>query len=134
MVNQQKAIEEALERMKVLKLHPNVIREFKNERKLNLTEPWGALYWLNEEQDKMVKEFEKKTCAIVYHVIRSNTTIGEMYSLLYISKHEEEWEMDREDLSAGQVFAYVINKTIPDFSEYGTIGIKPFIGGVVRTY
>lgn len=37
---------EAIERMKILNLHPNVLNEFKNENKINFSEfNLGILYW-----------------------------------------------------------------------------------------
>jgi len=56
-----------------------------------------------------------------------------MYSLLYVSNHTEEWEMDRADIQEGRSFVYVVNKDMPDCSEFGTIGIRPLFGGVLRT-
>ena len=60
--------------------------------------------------------------------------MGRMYSLLYVSKHTEEWESDRADIQKERVFVYVVNKDMPDFSEFGTIGIRPSFGGVIRTH
>ena len=40
--------QEAIARMKLLKLHGNVIREFEKEGIVNLSENGGFLYWLNE--------------------------------------------------------------------------------------
>ena len=82
--------------------------------------------------EAMVKKFEKEHECVVYHVILSRTNIGTMYSLLYVSLDDEEWEEDRADLQNGQVLAYVVNKTDPECSEIGYIGIKPQIGGLVR--
>ena len=42
--------------------------------------------------------------------------------------------MDNEDLEAGYPFAYVVNKTYPEFSEFGVIGIRPVLGGIVRVH
>lgn len=130
---------EALLRMKKLDLHENAIREFKEEGKLNLSEgakifglPVGVLYWLNEEEQKMVAEFEKKNGGKVYHVIKSNTTFGLLYSMLYVSKNPDEWERDNADLEEGFQFAYVKNATDDFLSELGEIQIKPAFGGVVR--
>ena len=44
------------------------------------------------------------------------------------------WCIDREDLASGQALAYVINKTMPDCSEFGSIGVEPCNGGIVRTW
>ena len=124
---------EALLRMKKLGIHENAIREFKEEGKLNLSER-GFLFWLNEEEEKFIRDWERKTENVVYHVIKNvYEEIGLCYSLLYVSKSVDEWEMDNEDLEEGCPIVYVLNRTIEDFSEYGSIGIKPMFGGVVRT-
>ena len=124
---------EAIARLKALKVMPNVVNDFK-AGVVNESENIGYLYWLNEEEQKMVKEFEQENEALVYHVIHQFTNIGEMYCLLYVHKDDEEWEMDREDLKEGQALAYVINKTMPDCSEFGCIGVQPSIGGVRRIW
>ena len=133
-------VSEALLRMKALNIHENAIREFESEGMLNFSEkgmifgvPVGVLYWLDEEESKMVKAWEQETGNMVYHVIKDHTTIGVMYSFLYVSTYTEEWERDREDLSEGYALAYVKNMENEDFSEYGGIGIKPCYGGVIRT-
>ena len=70
MTREQQKIE-AITRMKALELHNNAIREFDKEDLINLSENYGALYWLHENQKEYVKEFEQKYNAVVYHVIRS---------------------------------------------------------------
>lgn len=124
----------AIERMKKLGLLEQPIKELEENDKLNLSEGPGLLYWLDDEQQKMVKEFEEENNGLVFHVIHQFTNIGELFNLLYVSQYTEEWEMDMEDLGEGQALAYVINKDMPDCSEFGTIGIKPMNGGVVRTW
>lgn len=124
---------EALERMKMLKLHSNVINEFQNQDKVNLSENGGFLYWLNDDQKRRVAEFEKKYDALVYHVIRNITEFGELLSYLYVSDSEEEWEMDREDLTNGTALVYVENLNDKWCSEFGSIGIQPSLGGLLRT-
>ena len=128
----EKAKKEAIERMKILKLFKNVITDFKDDDRLNKSEDLGFLFWLYGEEEEMVKEFEKEHECVVYHVILSRTNIGTMYSLLYVSLDDEEWEEDRADLQNGQALAYVVNKAAPECSEIGYIGIKPQIGGLVR--
>lgn len=128
----EEAKKEAIERMKILKLFTNVITDFKDDDRLNKSEDLGFLYWLYDEEEEVVKGFEKEHECVVYHVILSRTNIGTMYSLLYVSLDDEEWEEDRADLQNGQVLAYVVNKTDPECSEIGYIGIKPQIGGLVR--
>lgn len=125
---------QAVERMKKLGIMEQPVKEFEDEGKLNLSENGGLLYYLNEDEQKMVDDFEKENNGLVYHVIKSRTTIGLMYALLYVSEYLEEWKMDMEDLGEGQALAYVVNMDMPDCSEFGTIGIKPSVGGLIRTW
>lgn len=40
----------------------------------------------------MVREWEKETGNMVYHVIKDNTEIGLLYTFLYVSDDTEDWE------------------------------------------
>lgn len=127
--------QEALFRMKLLNLHPNAVNEFQNEGKLNYSEgTLGILYWATDEMKEIVEDFEKRTGYTVYHLIdNNNEEIGHMLTLLYISTDMEEWSYDRRDIHEGCPLAYVENMTYPDCSEFGSVGVRPTNGGVVRT-
>lgn len=130
----QKQKEEAIKRMNLLLLNENIIKEFEEEKKLNLSvSNLGSLYWLNEEQKEMVKEFEEESGGLAYHLIHNLTTFGELYSIFYVSKHEEEWQYDYEDLQENIAFVYVKNVDDELSSEYGSIGFKNMNSGLVRT-
>ena len=93
MATREQMKEEANKRIKMWNLHKNPVNEFINEGKLNLSEKAplpGILYWLNKEQEKMVKEFEEQNNCLVYHVIHDYTNIGELYTLY------RDWETDRK--------------------------------------
>ena len=85
--------EEAMRRLKALRLHENVVRDFASG-KLNLSEravfpgnrkkPFGILYWLNEDEKRAVKEFEAEYEAVVYHVMKYNTEFG-THTLCFMS-------------------------------------------------
>ena len=129
-------VEECLRRLKMLDLHPNVAKEFCEEGKLNLSQ--GAiLFWLNDEEKQMVKEWEEKTGNMVYHIIKGYYVFGTCYSFLYVSdepgEDTEEWEWDREDLENGCPLVYVKNVTDSLCSEYGSICIESRYGGLLRT-
>lgn len=68
----------------------------------------------------------------MYFVVRSYTEFGKLDALLYVNDHKEEWEMDREDILAGYVIAYVHNYNEPLFSEFGSIAVEERFGGLVR--
>lgn len=132
-ISKERKIEEAIARMKMLDIIPDAIRQFKNNGTVMSSEPpMGGLYWVNDEQKEMIREFEEKNNALVYLVVRSYTGFGTMDSLLFVSDYEEEWDMDREDIKDDIALTYTINHDTPDFSEFGSIGIKRLFGGLVR--
>ena len=69
---------EAVERMKMLRMMPQTIKEFEKYGKLNLSEGYGALYWLNEEQNKIVRNWEEETGNMVYTAIHNWFDFGEV--------------------------------------------------------
>lgn len=125
--------QEAIERMKMLDIYAQAIKDFEKEDVINVSEHGGILFWLDDEQQAMVKNFEEKYNATVYHVIHNYTEFGELYSLLYVSQHKEEWDYDKDDIRHHCAFVYVVNKDEESFSEFGSIGIKSQFGGLVRT-
>lgn len=124
---------EALKRMKLLKLHQNVIDEFSRNKKLNKSEyPLASLYWLTNAEKQLVDEFEKNNKGtLVYHLIKSNTKdLGIIYDLLYITEDREDWPIDREFLKDNLVLSH----TITNEEEDGRIKIKKKNGGLLREY
>jgi len=125
--------QEALNRMRMLDIYSPAIKEFEKENIINKSEHGGMLYWLDENEQEFVKEFEEKYNAIVYHIIHNYTEFGELYSLLFVSQHKEEWDWDNEDIKNNIAMVYVKNIDEDAFSEFGSIGIKSQFGGLVRT-
>ncbi len=132
-MTRQEQKQEAIARMKMLKLHINAINEFEKEDVINLSEHGGILYWLNANQMQYVKQFEQKYNSVVYHVIHNITEFGELLAFLYVSDSEEEWGYDRDDIKNGYACVYVKNLDDEMCSEFGSIGIKPQFGGLART-
>lgn len=131
---EEKIFNECLNRMQLLHLSKQCINAFKNG-KVWESEGIGALYELNEEEQKIVDDFEKKHKDYkVYHVIHNVTNIGEMYNLLYVDTYCDEWKYFENDLKMGITLAYVYNKDYEDCSEFGSIAVKSNIGGLIRTY
>ena len=131
-MNKEERFEEAIKRMKLLKLDKQCIEAFK-KGKVWESEGFGALYEVNDEEQKLIDNFEKN-CegCLVYHIIHNKFEFGECYSILYVSSDKEEWQQDKDDISEGYVFAYVYNKDCEWCSEFGSIAIKPSIGGLIR--
>lgn len=129
---QEKIFNECVRRMEKLELSKQCIDAFK-KGKVWESEGIGALYELNEEEQKIVDNFEKehKNCR-VYHVIHNLFEFGEVYSLLYVDNYFEEWNYFDEDLQSNITFVYAYNKDDDFCSEFGSISIKKNIGGLVR--
>ena len=126
---------EAIKRMKALDLYKPYITLFEKDNQIFMSEMTGGVYEFNDNEELVakVKEFEEECDALVYHVIRTLTQFGELYSFLYVSDQAEEWEMDNDDISSGYALAYVWNKTCEWDSEFGSIGVQGKFGGIVRT-
>lgn len=85
---------------------------------------------LIDEATEVVREYG----GLPYYVMIKNTPFGVMGSVLYVSKYDEEWEMDRDELREGNyVHAYVHNYDVPEFSEFGGICYDIQEGVIVRT-
>ena len=125
---------EAIKRMKALDLFKPYITLFEKDNKIFMSEMTGGVYEFddNEELVAKVKEFEEEYNALVYHVIHTFTEFGELYSFLYVSDYEEEWDMDNASLEEGYTLAYVWNKDCEWCSEFGSVGIQSLGGGITR--
>jgi len=132
-ISRERKMQEAIKRMKTLGIIPDAIRQFKNDGTVMTSEPpLGALYWLNDEQKELVREFEERFNALVYMVVRSHVEDMKMDSFLFVSDYEEEWEMDNEDVRDGYAMTWTHNYDIPWFSEFGSIAVQERFGGLVR--
>lgn len=126
--------EEAIRRMKSMHIMPDATRLFAKENKVLVSEnPYGFMYQTNEEQAKLISDFEAEYHTLVYHANLVHTSeLGDLLSLFYVSNHIEEWEMDRSDLPEHFAFVYTINLSIPEFSEFGMIEFRAVNGGIKR--
>lgn len=133
MREKQKA--EAKKRLRILEVLPEVIDGIDNDllycsERQNKTFP-AVLYYMTEEMEEKVKEVEQQTGIYVYHIQVSYTEFGTLWSMLYVSKYEEEWDLERSDLKDNYAISYVWNETC-DFGEFGGIQIISRHGGVER--
>ena len=140
MTLREKQKQEALKRMQALQLMNQVRKDFRDNDKVYYSERQSSifnavLYWLDNEPKyvKIVKDFGKKHNALVYHCQLTHLEFGTCLSLLYVSAEEEEWEQDNQWLSEGYPMAYVVNLDNESYSEFGSIGVRPSMGGILRT-
>lgn len=123
---------EVLARMHLINMDtwPIVARDFKNNNLIWTShDPAGTLTKGDMDTETAIKALHDiLPDAMPYHAIDgkyrfSDGTIMHLISLLYVSKHMEEWERDRNDLAAGVPIVYVYNVNMPEFSELGAIRI-----------
>ena len=124
----------AIELMQQLEIYKPYIRGFETDNKVCFFENFGG-FWAYQEPELMakIKEIEETHNILVYAVTHEYLEFGECYDFLYIPDYKEDWY---EILySAGKcfyAFAYVWNKTNDYCSEFGTIGVISFGGGIKR--
>ena len=126
--------EKAIELMKKLDIYKPYIKGFKNEDTVCYFENYAG-YWAWQEQALMekVKQLEEEHNCLVYAITHEYTAIGEMYSFLIITDYEEEWDTLLEKYgNQYYAFAYVWNVDDDMCSEFGTIALSSFGGGIRR--
>lgn len=132
----EKMVAEAVKRLKSVDYYDESIKEFEKSGHVMINEPpFGAHYFAhdNKELQEKIDNLEADG-NLVYAVVHSFTDFGEMDSILFVSKYEEEWNHDRKDLENGIAFTCTVNWDIPWCSEFGSIGFKKTLaGGLMRT-
>lgn len=134
MITYEEKKTEALNRMKALKLIPECVKAFKNGN-IWCSRYNGTLFELDKEEKELVKKFEDEHNALVYHTIRTATPFGELLNILFVSNYNEEWELDRDDISDDTYltpFVMCINLNDKFSSDMGYIVVKSQFGGLIR--
>lgn len=124
---------EAIKRLRAIGIIPDAIKQFKADDTVMVSEnPYGFLYWLNDEQAEVVREFESEYDSLVYLCNYCVTEFGRLLSMFYVSDYPEEWELDNADLEDGYACVNCVNMDAPELSDIGTISFVPMNGGVKR--
>lgn len=129
---------EALQRLRMLGFSEKFLKVFADD-------PWNHIPvshgcgGLTDEKQEALLQFMKDYSAFVYMVLHNETEFGSMDAYLYVSDYPEEWESDREDLEQSSdglryPLAYVHNFSVPEFSEFGSIGIVKVGNAYCRVY
>ena len=126
----EKQVEEAVLRMDLMGIHEDVIIMFQKSGDVTLSEN-GKYYPLDDQLKEDIRRFEQEHESTVFLVVRMNTVYGQLDSLLFVGKYDEEWEMSREDLEDGYALSYTINRDYPDCSEMGSISFRATPEGVI---
>ena len=124
----------AVEMLKELDIYKPYIDGFKEENNVCYFERYAG-YWAYQDEElmKKIKQIEQRYNCLVYAVTHEYLEFGECYSLLVIPDYKEDWDYILEKAQNGYyAYAYVWNKTDNDCSEFGTVGVESFGGGLKR--
>lgn len=126
--------EKAIELMKQLDIYKPYVNGFREEDKVCFFEGFGG-FWIDQEPEayEKMQEIEQKYDCKVYAVTHELTAFGECYSFLIVTDYPEEW--DTLVYSQGNrhtAFAYVWNKDDDWCSEFGSVTVQSFGGGIKR--
>ena len=121
--------------MKALDIYTPYIEGFEQEDKVCFYEMFGG-YWVDQEHEiqKKLHELEKQYNCVVYAITHEFTDFGECWDFLLVTDYPEEHDtlLYKQSNDNYIVFAYVWNKTDDYCSEFGSIGVKSFGGGIRR--
>ena len=126
--------EVALKAMKQLDIYTPYIKGFTENDQVCFFENFGG-YWVDQEPEieAKMKEIEKEYNCTVYAITHEFTDFGELYDFLIVTNYPEEWEDSVYSVgNKHTVFAYVWNKSDDMCSEFGSITVQSFGGGIRR--
>lgn len=94
----------------------------------------ATLYWIDNDPRfvEIVKQAEEIMQGKAFHAILTHTEFGDLLDVLVVPDDQELWEELDENLKQGYFYSYCYNLT-EGFGEGGYIGIRPAIGGLMRT-
>lgn len=142
-MTEQELKQECIERLKILEnqygLSKNIRKDFEKEGTIYYSEDLGGpfkgiLYWLhnNPEWLQKVQDLEKLYNMKVYHCILTHFEFGDVLSLLYVDTEKENWDDARYFLNRGLPTVYALNLTDNWMSEFGSVQIEGYNGGLNR--
>lgn len=123
--------QEAIKRMKMLKINDDVVNIYNLSNKL-LCSNYGFITEVPSNILQQIKDWEKRYGNLAYHVIYSKLFGYEIYNALSVSNYKEDWIYERRIINDGWAMAYTVNVTKPDYSESGSIKLYNFQGILER--
>lgn len=126
--------EKAIEIMKQMDIYAPYIKGFREKDQVCFFERFGG-FWVYQEPEVEAKmrEIESTYGCTVYAITHEYTNFGELYDFLLVSKYPEEWDSTVESNGNRHIaFAYCWNKDDDYCSEFGSVLIQSFGGGIAR--
>ena len=126
--------DKAIELMKRMDIHKPYIQGFRENGMVCFFERFGG-YWADQKPElyTKMKEIEQKYRCMVYAITHEWLEFGECYSFLIVTAYPEEWAtLVHSNGNEHTAFAYVWNKDDDWCSEFGTVMVQSFGGGIRR--
>ena len=119
---------EAIERMKILQLKDEIIKEFKDTDTLYVSNLGGTLKVADDEQMKFVKEIEQTKNMLIYHLIHRITRHQDTTYCLFVDINKKDWKAEKKDLENKFTLALCYTK-VKSFNE---IGVWHYDGRIIH--
>ena len=127
--------EKAIELMKQLNIYKPFIDDFKDKNLVCFFENCIG-FWVYQEPEieAKMREIENEYNCMVYAITHEFTNIGELYNFLIVPNYPEEWDelIYAQNGNEYITYAYVWNKSDDWCSEFGTVAVQSFCGGIKR--
>ena len=122
--------------LKVLNVLDSVYNEFQKQDVIYYSIK-GILFWVTKEMKEKIRKIEKNSNIKVYHVIKgyyemSDGEMLEMEDYLYVNTENDSGIVDSYN-GSNIVLTWTDNLTW-GIKEYGRIGVRSQVGGVVRVF
>lgn len=124
----------AIELLNKMDIYKPFIKGFAEKDIVCFFERFGG-YWIDQEPElyNKMKEIEKKYQCRVYAVTHEMTEFGELFDFLIVTDYPDEWDtLVYSEGNRHTAFAYVWNKDDDWCSEFGSIMVQSFGGGIKR--
>lgn len=126
----------AIKYLQELDIYKPYIKGFETDNEVCYFERFAGFWaWQDEDLIAKVKEIEEKYNCTVYAITHEFTEFGELYDFLLVTDYPEEWEdlvYNGQTRNQHYAFTYCWNKDDDFCSEFGTIAIESFGGGIRR--
>ena len=124
----------AIEILNKMDIYTPYVKGFTEEDNVCFFERFAG-FWAYQEPVLMEKlrEIENEYSCTVYAITHEYTDFGECYSFLIVTNYKSEWKnLVCTEGNTHYAFAYVWNKDCDYCSEFGTVGVRSFGGGITR--
>lgn len=126
--------EKAIAIMKRMDIYAPYIQGFRENGMVCFFERFSG-YWADQEPElyEKMKAIENRYKCLVYAITHERLEFGECYSFLIVTAYPEEWStLVHSNGNKHVAFAYVWNKDDDECSEFGSVMVQSFGGGIKR--